>query len=200
MCRHRWSGPLLRGRVSSGVGAWHLLADHTGWVVYRAQTHGRHFGMYSSRGYDLYILRARLQRVLCSSTVLFSREFIYHWRVLAMTVFTVVGIISVIAVNALILHRVQSATHTKDNCVTGATIAHFSNEVIDVNGFKPRKPCCMCEPTETAQSLWRRHTCGGNKAIDGSRARAAHSVWSNLHLLHAACAYCRSHLDWPIDM
>ena len=37
--------------------------------------------------------------------------------------------------------------------------------------------CCMCEPMETAQSLWRRHTCGGHAAKVGTRARTAHLVW-----------------------
>ena len=39
--------------------------------------------------------------------------------------------------------------------------------------------CCMYEPTEIAQSLWRRHTCGGNAAKVGMRARTTHKEWSS---------------------
>ena len=35
--------------------------------------------------------------------------------------------------------------------------------------------CCMCEPLETAQSLWRRHTCGGYTAKVG-RDHGLHTV------------------------
>ena len=40
--------------------------------------------------------------------------------------------------------------------------------------------CCMCEPVETAQSLWRYHKFGSYTAKVGTRARIAHRVWSTV--------------------
>ena len=49
--------------------------------------------------------------------------------------------------------------------------------------------CCMCKPMETAQSLWRRLTCGGYTAKVGMRARGRLRVVPNVGLR-----------AWPMDV
>ena len=75
-----------------------------------------------------------------------------------------------------------------DNCVSWKIIADFFELWFsDVNGIEtegsesPRcrgalemsMSYCMCEPLETALSLWRPHTCGSNTAELGMRARTS---------------------------
>ena len=44
--------------------------------------------------------------------------------------------------------------------------------------------CYMCEHMENAQSLWRRHSCGGYTAKVVIRARGTHRVFPNASLAH----------------